>query len=211
MTVLRMQIGLLSFAVLSSTVLANIFYMQPVPAIRNAPSETGSSEVQTAPYREVSSAQAAAEATAAIDTVRVIQRELQARGYATGTADGSITPVLQAAIMAYEFDQGLTLTAEPNEVLKRTIILGPASAGLPAQARAKPGPLAQQVIVSTQQMMTKLGYGPLKADGEISDALAAAIRRFEREQGLTGTGRISGELAAKLAALAGLGPVPNRR
>lgn len=204
MTALRLQIGLLSFAVLSSAVYVNLFYMQPLPASKSA-------DVAQSKDLQAAVAQPYAPESAANTAVNVIQRELQNRGYTTGPAGNTVTPVLQAAIMAYEFDQGLPLTGEPGEALVRTIILGPGSADAAPLAGAKPGPAAQQIIATTQQMMTRLGYGPLPQGGTMTEALASAIRRFEREQGMTETGRISGDLVTKLNRQSILGTASARR
>ena len=46
------------------------------------------------------------------ETIRAIQRELQARGYEAGAADGVPRLVTRAAIMAYEHDNGLPLSTD---------------------------------------------------------------------------------------------------
>jgi len=211
MTALRLQIGLLSFAVLASAVLVNIFYLQPIAAVRAAHDHPVTSQQPAPISREDKGVQSVAGAAASSDTQRAIQRELQARGYVTGPSGAGTTTILQAAVMAYEFDQGLPLTAEIDENVMRTIILGPASIDASARATAKPGPVAQRVIAQTQQLMLKLSYGPIQPDGAMSDAFVAAIRRYEREQGMTETGRISGDLVARLTKAAALGPLPNKR
>jgi len=211
MTALRLQIGLLSFAVLASAVLVNIFYLQPTSAGRTANIQQATSQQPPPISREHQGVQSVSHAAASSDTLRAIQRELQARGYTTGPTGSGLTTVLQAAVMAYEYDQGLPLTGEIDENTMRTIILGPASLDATARATAKPGPMAQQVIAATQQLLIKLGYGPLQTDGAMSDAVVAVIRRFEREQGMTETGRISGDLIARLTQAAALGPLPNKR
>ena len=133
------------------------------------------------------------------DTIRAIQEALNAKGYATGGTDGIAGPVTQAAILAYEMDQGLMLTAEPSERLLHMIMRGPVSpadrAGL---ASATPGRKAEALIRRVQDSLRTLGYGPRDADGRLSAATVAAIRSFERQNGLPDTGRISGDLVARL-------------
>ena len=125
----------------------------------------------------------------------------------TGTDEGVTNLVTRAAIMAYEVDHGLALTAQPSEDLLRTIVLGTAAADAPAVGPLKVGPHAEQVIRTTQQSLAGLNYGPIKVDGFMGETTVAVIRRFEREHGMPETGRISGELVAMVAKLAALGKV----
>ena len=76
------------------------------------------------------------------DVVRGIQRELNARGYDAGQPDGVAGLMTRAAIMAYEHDYGLPLTAGATQDLLSRIVLGssapsPWSCGAPrAPSRA---------------------------------------------------------------------------
>ncbi|MBS0241703.1 MAG: peptidoglycan-binding protein [Proteobacteria bacterium] len=140
-------------------------------------------------------------AEARLANVRAVQQELQRRGYEPGPASGSPTLVTRAAVMAYEFDQGLPLTADPSpEVLAhlRHGTSAPGAAiGLDGDA---PRPLgeAENVIRAVQQALGKLGYLTTPADGMNNDETVRAIREFEMDQGLIPTGRISGPLVAKV-------------
>lgn len=216
MTPLRLQMGLLSFAVLASAVLVNVFYLQPVSGGRGSRVNVGPSpEAQAAVARPVERAvQAELAGTAAmaapgptVEITRAVQRELQSRGYVTGPDEGVVSLVTRAAIMAYEFDHGLALTADASEDLLRTIVLGTAAADVPPVGPLKVGPHAEQVIRTTQQSLAGLNYGPIKVDGFMGETTIAVIRRFEQERGLAVTGRISGELVAMVAKLAALGKV----
>lgn len=215
MTSLRLQMGLLSFAGLCCAVLVNVFYLQPVSGARGARVEIGPMpEARAAVMRPVKEERAAplveVQTAQALELARAIQRELQARGYATGTDEGVVSLVTRAAIMAYEFDHGLALTAEPSEDLLRNIVLGAATADAPAIGPLKVGPYAEQVIRTTQQSLAGLNYRQIKVDGFMGEATVAVIRQFEREQGLRETGRISGELVATVAKLAALGKVQGK-
>ena len=212
MTPLRLQMGLLSFAVLSSAVLVNVFYLQPISGARGSRVNVGPSpEAAAAIARPVSEERASpvavAEPAQAVQITRALQRELQSRGYMTGTDEGVTNLVTRAAIIAYEVDHGLALTAQPSEDLLRTIVLGTAAADAPAVGPLKVGPHAEQVIRTTQQSLAGLNYGPIKVDGFMGETTVAVIRRFEREHGMPETGRISGELVAMVAKLAALGKV----
>src|SRR5512134_2041558 len=63
------------------------------------------------------------------ETIRAIQRELQARGYESGAADGVPGIVTRAAIMAYEHDNGMPVLGAADVALLKAVLLGSANAG----------------------------------------------------------------------------------
>jgi len=134
-------------------------------------------------------------------TIRGVQSELSRRGYEPGAANGAPSLVTRAAVMAYEHDQGLPLTADPSpEVLAhlRHGTSAPGAAiGLDASSPRTTGQ-AENVIRSVQQWLAQLGYLASAADGVISDETIRAIREFEMDAGLVPGGRISGPLVARL-------------
>jgi len=135
------------------------------------------------------------------DVVRAVQRELALRGYEPGPADGLIHPVTRAAVMAYEHDHGLPLTARPSEEILKSILFG-----VPADASGKvvgePQPQAQEIIRSVQESLAGLGYPISKVDGRMSEETVRAIRAFEAKNDLTPSGRVSGALLLKLRDVA---------
>jgi len=134
-------------------------------------------------------------------TIRSIQAELARRGYEPGPADGQPGLVTRAAVLAYEHDQGLPLTAEPSpEVLAhlRHGTSAPGAAiGLDGDA-AHPAQHAEQVIRAVQQALGQLGYLTARPDGLANEETVRAIREFEMDVGLVPSGRISGPLVARL-------------
>lgn len=171
-----------------------------------APSEAG--QVQRLGSFAPSSGQIAFSALPGVDpaearraTIRGVQQELARRGYEPGTADGTPGLVTRAAVMAYEHDQGLPLTADPSpEVLAhlRHGTSAPGAAiGLDANAPRTTGS-ADQVIRAVQQTLGQLGYMASAPDGLTSDETVRAIREFEMDSGLVPSGRISGPLVARL-------------
>ena len=58
--------------------------------------------------------------------VKAVQRELSARGYDVGAADGKLNDKTSAAISSYEKEQGLPVTGEATDELLRHILLGDA-------------------------------------------------------------------------------------
>lgn len=141
-------------------------------------------------------------------TIRAIQGELGRRGYEPGVADGAPGLVTRAAVLAYEYDQGLPLTADPSpEVLAhlRHGTSAPGAAiGIEAGAIPQTGH-AEAVIRSVQQSLGALGYLAVSADGIATDETVRAIREFEMDAGLVPSGRISGPLIARLARAQGRG------
>lgn len=138
----------------------------------------------------------------AAEIVRGVQRELNARGYEAGQPDGVAGLQTRAAILAYEFDYGLKLTATPDQDLLSSIILGTSNAG-----GARPAaPLevtreASAVIEMVEQALTASGYQTGKEKGTFSAQTARAIREFELDQKLPESGRISGPLMSRLLKL----------
>lgn len=72
----------------------------------------------------------------------------------------------------------------------------------PASADAKPAP--QPRIASAQKALSKLGYGPIAADGVLGAGTRQAIEKFEREKNLPVTGALQAKTTKKLAALSGI-------
>lgn len=223
MTLRCMRLGMMAFLALTSALTANLMLFQPIDgrkeARRTVPASsdfasagrpadiaTGSLVILNATKID---AALPAKSGAPADVVRAIQRELQARGYETGTADGMPGLVTRAAILGYESDHGLSLTATPSEGLLQHILLG--SSNGDKKKQDAPTAEASQVIRTVQQSLATLGYAPGSVDGQLGDQTVRAIREFEKDQGLSETGRISGALVARLARLAGQGRLADGR
>ena len=148
------------------------------------------------------------------ETIRAVQRELRQRGYGPLVSDAIMRPVTRAAIMAYEHDHGLPLTAEATEaLLKRILLGGPAgaeptpgtptgTATVPRVATARAG----EVVRLLQELLTKAGYQPGQIDGRLGEDTLRAVREFEAAKGLTPKGRISAEVLIRLTEAAQAGP-----
>jgi peptidoglycan hydrolase-like protein with peptidoglycan-binding domain len=222
----KMAIAL--FLVLSAAVGLNISVLQPVPQHQLISSESGWGAVQeTATLsvpeidrqrigalgnsigRPVATVPGVAQRLVVVpppaderEMVRAVQRALEARGYETGGTDGIVGPVTQAAILAYEIDHGLRLTATPSTGLIKVIQDGSRDGpGGVAPASLKPAPAAENLVKSVQQQLAQLGYPAGKPDGVLGEGTIAAIRQFEKQQSMPDTGRISGELVIRLSRL----------
>ncbi|WP_342353988.1 peptidoglycan-binding domain-containing protein [Methylobacterium soli] len=67
-------------------------------------------------------------------------------------------------------------------------------------------PKADKAVMQAQRALSKLGYGPLKADGMMGTNTRAAIEKFERDRKLPVKGEAAGRTLRELAARAGLPP-----
>ncbi|MEZ5842611.1 MAG: peptidoglycan-binding domain-containing protein [Hyphomicrobiaceae bacterium] len=134
------------------------------------------------------------------DLVRVIQRELAARQYAIGAADGVPGLMTRAAILAFEFDNGHPLTAEPSQALLKAILIG--TPGPQVDAARAPADKARQLIATVQASLAALGYAGAGRDGRLGEATRRAIREFEMDRGLPRSGRVSPILIQELAKAA---------
>ncbi|MEL7544468.1 MAG: peptidoglycan-binding domain-containing protein [Pseudomonadota bacterium] len=187
------------------TVTASISEEETAETVEDAVTDTSVPRpisVTHAGSREASIISVTATTSASKETVRAIQRELSARGYEPGPVDGIAGVMTRAAVMAFEHDERLTLTADPSEALLEQIILG----GIGASARASqqpPSAISRQLAKSVQQALARLGYGPGPADGLVSRNTAKAIRTFETDHSLAPTGRISGRLVSEIARVSG--------
>ena len=157
----RVTVQLLAFLVLSGGVAANVFFLQSSGAGRAARvsdatawsiaaieaaefGDTGSlghprapaSGQGTEPWPR--SPRRRTKATRAREVTRAVQRELQIRGYETGGRDGIVGIMTRGAIMAFEHDHGLPLTARPSEPLLKAIILGEGSKPRARSAKRRP-------------------------------------------------------------------------
>jgi len=212
------RFAFLTFAMLTGAMGVNLFVFQPplrqsADASRASASPAWREPSQAAlpggrdaivPPLETGAVKPMPDAQDRVDLTRAIQRELKAKGYETGAVDGVPGLVTRGAIMAYESDAGLPLTGEPREALLQHIVLGPVQArSSDKNDRVAPGPEAEEVIRAVQRAFRQLGYMTTLPDGRLNDATRRAIRKFELDRKLNETGRISGELLAKLASLAG--------
>lgn len=58
-------------------------------------------------------------------------------------------------------------------------------------------------VMEVQKALARLGYGPIRIDGRVSEATRDAIQRFERDRRMPVTGDISDRLVRALNEVAG--------
>lgn len=150
-------------------------------------------------------------ATAAITTadVEAVQRRLNALGYSAGTADGVVGPRTRAALRSWQQDVDLPSTG----VIDRVVIerLAVASVGpRPAQVASAAPPSSQQSaslptraeqvtqvqVRQVQLALREAGFDPGPVDGVMGSRTQAAIRDWQRAQGMPVTGEVTEPLLA---------------
>lgn len=228
----RMPLQLVAFAMLSVGVAANVFFLQSrekrLEVAESAPWSMASAEtVEVGDTGSIEPSRAAREAAKAkitsvsgglehppvavagspTDVTRAVQRELQIRGYETGARDGVVGLMTRGAILAFEYDHGLPLSARPSQELLKSILLGDGRTTSAERTAGTESAQAQEVIRSVQRSLAKLGYRPGPANGRLTADTARAIRTFEIDQTLPESGRVSGPLISRLARLSSGGKV----
>ncbi len=135
---------------------------------------------------------------ATAELVKAIQRELMEKKYSPGHVDGAPGLETRAAILAFEYDRGLPLTASPSEEVLRKIIFDHPDKKKKSGPRKSSTPASRNVVRIVQKMLHSLGYAAGKIDGSISKDTQLAIKEFEVNRRMKATGRVSGKLIQEL-------------
>lgn len=197
MTPARVRIGLGAFLLLGVGVAGNLLLLQP-PAVRDVAGMRGERRSLSTGSLNQAKDEPGIETASPSQTIRAVQRELNLRGYDVGTPDGKRGLVTQAGIMAFEFDHGMALTGEASEALLKEILLGGSQPERRPRSSVESSASAEEVVRKVQQQLAAAGYQVGKATGRLDDDTLRAIREFESDQRLPETGRISGQLVARL-------------
>jgi peptidoglycan hydrolase-like protein with peptidoglycan-binding domain len=160
--------------------------------------------------------------------LRAVQRELAARGFDVGPANGKPNAKTRAAISDYQKSQGLPVTGAASDDLLRHILLGAslqpsvatgsvAPAENAAKSKQTPAegakskqmssdgakPKLETTVKSVQQILADLGYAPGPVDGAMGDATTRAIKAFQRDRKIAETGRITPDLMREFKRVTG--------
>ena len=121
-----------------------------------------------------------------------IQKELAAKGYRPGPADGVMGPRTATAIRAYERDTGLAVSGEATaELLDHLKFVRP---------KAAPRSTASALVRQVQRALVDRGWDPGPIDGLAGARTRAAVRAFQEETGFAPTGEIDAALLEELQA-----------
>jgi peptidoglycan hydrolase-like protein with peptidoglycan-binding domain len=204
----------LAFVGLTGSIIYNALYLQDLHnanVVAGAPAIRPSVEMAKLPPVSTDIPPMELEEGGSHLLVRAVQRELAARGFDVGAADGTPGDKTTAAISAYEKAQGLPVTGVATDELLRHILLGaslpPSSATGsvkedPAPGKAEEGPDVKAI----QQVLADLGYAPGPIDGAWGSATARAVTAFQHDRKMTETGRITPELVHELVRVTGRDP-----
>jgi peptidoglycan hydrolase-like protein with peptidoglycan-binding domain len=134
--------------------------------------------------------------------IKAIQRELQLRGYMDEPATGTLGPATRAAILSYEFDEGLPLAGEANDAILKSLIFGR------AEGKAGPGPAERfeerrALVAQVQAMLAAMGYPVGPPDGMLDAKTRDAIRQFESDRHLSAKGRLTERVLLEMVIVAG--------
>jgi peptidoglycan hydrolase-like protein with peptidoglycan-binding domain len=145
--------------------------------------------------------------------VTAIQRELAARGYASGSVNGKLSDETRKAIAAFEKDHGLPISGSPSDDLLRRILLGEAAAPAASTGSvaatngaqpAKPNSTASSdTVKQVQQILADLGYAPGPIDGTLGGETERAVSAFQRDRKIAQNGRITPELLREIKRVTG--------
>lgn len=137
---------------------------------------------------------------AQVELLQAIQRELNSAGHYAGTVDGRPSRALTAAIVAYEYQQGLAVTGEPSDDLLKRLILGSGSLGRRAHLPGEivPGSPADHLVRWVIETLNRIGHEAGKPQSKLDMKAIQAIRAFEAGELMPPTGRISEAMVRQL-------------
>ncbi len=187
MTRVQAYISLVAFIMMSAMISMNALYMQEVSFAPMPAHNKASNKVFQTNFK----------------LTYAIQRELKSQGYGIEKLSGHLSLPTRGAIMAYQTDYKLPLTAEVSDSLLQHILFG-GYGSITDKDLSAPNTKALKISVSVQQILLDMGYsaGPL---GAINNPLyGKAILQFEKDFKLPTTGRMSGRLIKTLQRVADL-------
>lgn len=192
------------------SVAGNMLLMQPsdVRVLTDPSRSTGSgrlsridsaSDVANGPRRTATEAERAAAEKRGL--WRSVQTALARQGYDPGGETDVVSLQARAAILAYEYDHALPLTANASQDLLQALIFG--LPRRPGKGSLTTGPAARELVERVQTDLNRLGFAAGTADGKYGPSTRRAVAAFERRHGLHVTGRVSGRLIQALATASG--------
>jgi peptidoglycan hydrolase-like protein with peptidoglycan-binding domain len=208
MGVVATRLVFLAFLGLTGSIIYNALYLQDLHGTSVAATPSPSAEMATLPPVSTDLPPLEPEQGGPQLVVRAVQRELAARGFDVGSADGTPSEKTKAAISAYQRAQGLPITGIATDELLRHILLGgpaqPAGATGSVAAKAAHGDTKDiSNVKAVQQTLADLGYAPGPVDGALGGATARAISAFQHDRKMPETGRITPELLRELNRVTG--------
>lgn len=169
---------------------------------------------------------AAAQQAASPDLVRDIQRNLAARGYNAGPPDGVYGNSTEQALRRFQSDQRLTASGQiDTQTLAALGVTGEAGQRAATErpytptkrrqgamaplapswqsASMESSPLSSSQVRGVQQNLTGRGYDPGQVDGLWGPRTQQALRDFQRDQNMSGSGHPDAQTLAALGVESG--------
>lgn len=211
-------------AAVSALVAVNATYMQPgkhpAPLFQT---RAPGGQLAALMHREVRTVSAGADLrypplVADRALISEVQSMLAVKGFYHGLVDGVDGPETRAAIADYERGINVSPTGEPSvkllarmrmdQLVREELVPLPARAPAtnlnPETPATATSAITATQILSVQQAMNSFGYGPVTADGVFGEETSAAIQRFEMNQGISVSGKISDDLIVRLMTIGAL-------
>ena len=126
---------------------------------------------------------------APMNDVAAAQQRLKDRGYYAGPVDGAMGPRTTAALRAYQRDHGLSVTGRLDSQTASALVSEPSMTAASAAD-----------IRTAQRQLKDRGYYAGPVDGVLGAATENALRAYQRDRGLTVTGRLDSPTVRSLTA-----------
>ncbi|MDR1661465.1 MAG: peptidoglycan-binding protein, partial [Azoarcus sp.] len=150
------------------------------------------------------------------ESYRAIQQALADRGYDPGPPDGQRGPRTREALRQFQSSESLPVTGTTDvktlealgfcaETASAAPAAKPATPVTPAAATsstAAPPPTGDPRIQEAQQLLTGQGYTPGPVDGLMGNRTREALRRFQKDKGLSVSGKVDARTLEALRASA---------
>ena len=124
------------------------------------------------------------------DAVRKLQNRLDALGYKPGYTDGKFGAATEAAVMAFQANNNLTVDGKAGPATQR-VLYGTAQKSAVAYSTIRPGDTGSAVR-NLQYTLYELGYYDGAIDGIYGQTTSDAVRSFQIENGLKPVDGIAG-------------------
>lgn len=141
--------------------------------------------------------------------VKKLQSRLKELGYLKGSADGDFGDATEAAVKAFQAQNGLTVDGKAGANTQTKLYSDSAKKAATTTVTNTPKPTATAFtsykngdsgseIKRVQQRLKELGYLTGSADGDFGDKTEAAVRAFQSRNGLTVDGKVGKNTLSKL-------------
>jgi len=129
------------------------------------------------------------------EPVRQLQQALKDLGYDPGAVDGQFGTKTESAVKAFQHDRGLTVDGIVGEITWLNI--DEADTSNPTLRRGSTG----NPVRRAQKRLTLSGYDAGGVDGIFRAKTESAVKRFQRDQGLTEDGIVGPTTWERIDAL----------